>query len=67
MVSCVESLILGAQKLGMDLNKVTAAVVGAGGQSVKPLHLLSESVSELILIGNPERPEKRVSDVEGCR
>ncbi len=59
VVSCVESLILGAQKLGMDLNKVTAAVVGAGGAIGKASAvLLSESVSELILIGNPERPEK---------
>lgn len=59
VVSGVEALLAAAERLGMDLNLVTGAVVGAGGAIGKALALLvAEQVQSLILVGNPERPEK---------
>jgi len=46
-----------AQQVGLDLNKVTGAVVGCGGAIGKALALLlAEQVQRLILIGNPASP-----------
>lgn len=59
VVSGVEALLTAAERIGMDLNLVTGAVVGAGGAIGKALALLlAEQVQRLILIGNPNRPEK---------
>jgi acetylornithine/succinyldiaminopimelate/putrescine aminotransferase/predicted amino acid dehydrogenase len=59
VVSGVEAATTAAQQVGLDLNKVTGAVVGAGGAIGKALALLlAEQVQRLILIGNPARPEK---------
>ncbi len=59
VLSGVEALTIGATRLGMELADVTAAVVGAGGAIGKASAiLLSEDVKELILVGNPDRPEK---------
>ena len=59
VVSGVEALLDAAERLGQDLNGVTGAVVGAGGAIGKALAiLLSEQVQHLILVGNPQRPEK---------
>lgn len=59
VVSGVEALVTAAKKIGMDLGTVTGAVVGAGGAIGKALSLLlSEQVQRLILVGNPQRPEK---------
>jgi len=59
VVTGVEAILDAAQRIGMDLNTVTAAVVGAGGAVGKALALLlSEQVQKLILIGNPARQEK---------
>lgn len=59
VVSGVEALLSAAKRIGMDLNKVTGAVVGAGGAIGKALALLlAEQVHSLILIGNPARKKK---------
>lgn len=59
VISGVEALTIGATKLGMQLNNVTAAVVGAGGAIGKAsATLLAEEVKELILVGNPNRQAK---------
>ncbi len=59
VVSGVEALLTAGKRIGMDLNHVTAAVVGAGGAIGKASALLlSEEVQSLILIGNPKRPAK---------
>lgn len=59
VVSGVEAVLEAAKRLGLELSQVTAAVVGAGGAIGKALSLLlAEEVRELILVGNPNRPEK---------
>ena len=59
VVSGVEAILTAAEKIGMELSQVTGAVVGAGGAIGKALALLlAEQVERLILIGNPNRPEK---------
>jgi len=59
VLSGVEALLIAGSKLGIDMHQATAAVVGAGGAIGKASALLlSEHVSRLILIGNPDRPEK---------
>lgn len=59
VVSGVEAILTAAEKVGVELSSVTGAVVGAGGAIGKALALLmSEQVKNLILIGNPNRPDK---------
>lgn len=59
VVSGVEAILTAAQRIGMELSQVTGAVVGAGGAIGKALALLlAEQVERLLLIGNPNRPEK---------
>jgi len=59
VVSGVEAALTAAEQVGMDLSRVTGAVVGAGGAIGKALALLlAEQVQRLILVGNPARPEK---------
>ncbi|NLM25040.1 MAG: aminotransferase class III-fold pyridoxal phosphate-dependent enzyme [Firmicutes bacterium] len=59
VLSGVEALMVSAEKLNMELNTLTAAIVGAGGAIGKASAiLLSEHVRELILIGNPANPQK---------
>jgi acetylornithine/succinyldiaminopimelate/putrescine aminotransferase/predicted amino acid dehydrogenase len=59
VVSGVEALVTAAERIGVNLNTVTGAVVGAGGAIGKASSiLLSEQVHSLILVGNPARPEK---------
>lgn len=59
VTSGVDALLIGAEKLGLTLNETTAAIVGAGGAIGKASALLlAERVSRLVLIGNPQRPEK---------
>ena len=59
VVSGVEAAVTAAEQIGLDLGRVTGAVVGAGGAIGKALSLLlSEQVQRLILVGNPARPEK---------
>lgn len=61
VVSGVDALIESGLQLGVELEKATAAVVGAGGAIGKASALiLSEQVSHLILIGNPARADKSV-------
>ena len=57
--SGVDALMIAGEKLGLDLGQATAAVVGAGGAIGKASALLlAEHVGRLVLIGNPDRPEK---------
>lgn len=59
VVSGVEALLTAAERTGMELAHVTGAVVGAGGAIGKATALLlSEQVQHLVLVGNPNRPEK---------
>lgn len=59
VTSGVDALIRSGQKLGLELNRATAAVVGAGGAIGKASALLlADKVANLILIGNPNRVEK---------
>lgn len=59
VVAGVEAVREGAQRIGLELNQATAAIVGAGGAIGKALALLlAEDVGHLILIGNPKRAEK---------
>lgn len=59
VVSGVEAMLAAAMRLGIDLNAVTGAVVGAGGAIGKASALLlAERVQHLILVGNPLRAEK---------
>lgn len=59
VVSGVEAILTAAERIGLDLDQVTGAVVGAGGAIGKALALLlAEQVERIILIGNPHRPEK---------
>ncbi len=59
VISGVEAVLEAARCIGMPLDRATAAVVGAGGAIGKALALLlAEEVQEIILIGNPNRPEK---------
>lgn len=54
VVSAVEAVNYAIKKAGMPSSDLTAAIVGAAGSIGKGLSLLlSESVSRLILIGNP--------------
>lgn len=59
VVSGVEAAVSAAKEVGLEMATATGAVVGAGGAIGKALAiLLSEQVQNLILIGNPARPEK---------
>lgn len=59
VVSGVEAAVSAAKEVGLEMGTATGAVVGAGGAIGKALAiLLSEQVQNLILIGNPARPEK---------
>ena len=59
VVSGVEAATSAAKEVGLEMATATGAVVGAGGAIGKALAiLLSEQVQNLILIGNPARPEK---------
>lgn len=59
VVSGVEAVLAAVARLKMDLETATCVVVGAGGAIGKALALLlAEQVHRLILVGNPERPEK---------
>lgn len=59
VLSGVDALLNAAGRLGLATNELTAAVLGAGGAIGKATAiLLAEKVAKLILIGNPNRPEK---------
>lgn len=59
VTSGVDALMSGAEKLGLALHQATAAIIGAGGAIGKASALLlAEHVGGLIMIGNPQRPEK---------
>jgi len=59
VTSGVDALMIGAEKLGLALHQAAAAVIGAGGAIGKASALLLvEQVARLVLIGNPQRPEK---------
>ncbi len=59
VVSGVGAVLAAAQRLAVDLETATCVVVGAGGAIGKALALLlAEQVHRLILVGNPQRPEK---------
>lgn len=59
VLSGIDALTIGGTKLGLALDRSTAAIVGAGGAIGKAsAMLLAEQVARLILIGNPARPEK---------
>ena len=59
VVSGAEAVLTAAGRLGIDLNRATGVVIGAGGAIGKAVALLlSEEVHRLILVGNPSRPQK---------
>lgn len=59
VVSGVEAVLAAVEKLKRNLETATCVVVGAGGAIGKALALLlAEQVHRLILVGNPDRPEK---------
>ncbi|EOD01364.1 aminotransferase class III-fold pyridoxal phosphate-dependent enzyme [Caldisalinibacter kiritimatiensis] len=58
VVSAVEAVTQALNKLGMNSDSSTAAVIGATGSIGRGVAmLLSESVSKLILVGNPKHKE----------
>lgn len=73
VVAAVEAVDKALARLGIPINKSTAAVVGATGAIGRATSiLLSEKISELILIGNPKHPapsKRRLQKVaaEVCR
>lgn len=53
----VEALFAGARKMHIDLNQARAAVVGATGSIGRACaFILSEQLSQITLLGNPQRP-----------
>lgn len=59
VVSGVEALVQAAERVGMQLQESTAAVVGAGGAIGKASAvLLVEEVERLVLLGNPNNAKK---------
>ena len=58
VVSGVDAAVSSAKVVGLEMATATGAVVGAGGAIGKAVAiLLSEQVQNLILSGNPARPE----------
>ena len=58
VVSAVDAVNTATEKLGIDRDTVTAAVVGAAGSIGKGIALLlSETVPRIILIGNPNNKD----------
>jgi len=53
----MEALIAGAEKMHIDLNQARGAVIGATGSIGRACALmLSEQISQITLLGNPQRP-----------
>ncbi len=59
VVAAAEAVLTALERLESPLSQVTAGIVGAAGSIGRGLTLLlSENVARLILVGNPEHPEK---------
>lgn len=59
VVAAVEAVAAAARRLGLGLERSTAAVVGASGSIGRAVAiLLAGDVARLVLVGNPDRPDQ---------
>lgn len=58
VISGIEAVKLAAHRLGVDLSKCTAAVIGATGSIGRTLAvLLAEKIQRIVLVGNARHPQ----------
>ncbi len=61
VAASIEALKLASKKLGVNLSKTIASVIGATGSIGRALAiLLSEEVCKVILVGNPNHPKSSI-------